>query len=187
MSGAVHHDVADIAALLPGEVGSEHIELVGRPVAGSAFDVDGVLATTAVHAVAAADAAGLARGVPLIDRRIDLAHVLSFCTTHVEINGEPVPAWADLSGVYPTADGRHLQVHCNFPHHARGVVGRLGCAPDRDAVAAAISRCDAFELEADLIGDGMIGAVVRTLDEWEAHPHAAATRESSARLGGTDR
>jgi crotonobetainyl-CoA:carnitine CoA-transferase CaiB-like acyl-CoA transferase len=110
-------------------------------------------------------------------RTIELDHVLAYCTTHLEVDGEPVPAWADLSGVYATADRRHLQIHCNFPHHAAGVVELLGTVDDRDAVSAAIARRDAFELEAELIDAGMIGAAVRTLDEWDAHPHAIATRD----------
>ena len=113
---------------------------------------------------------------PLDPVEVDLEHVVAFSTSMVEVDGAPIPAWADLSGVYPTADGRHLQVHCNFEHHARGVVERLGCDHDAQAVAAAISERNAFELERRLIDDGMIAAVVRTLDEWDEHPHAAATR-----------
>ena len=119
----------------------------------------------------------LSRNVERSHRELDLAHLLTFCTTHVEVDGQPVPAWADLSGVYPTRNGRHLQIHCNFAHHADGVVARLGCSPDRASVAAAIAERDAFELEAELIDDGMIGAAIRTLDEWDAHPHAVATRD----------
>jgi CoA-transferase family III len=176
-------DVARIAALVTGPLGvrhaiDDHIRVTGPDhVASSAFDVDRLLASSAVYAVAAADAFGPDRGVQVSPLTIDLAHLLAFCTTHVEVDGEPIPAWADLSGVYPTLGGRHLQIHCNFPHHADGVVRRLGCAPERASVAAAIAERDAFELEAELIDDGMIPAAVRSLDEWDAHPHAVATRD----------
>lgn len=186
----VQRKVGDIASLLPGLIDAQHIELTGDRVASSAFDVDGLLAASSAYAVAGADAVGRRRGNGIRDRRIDRAHVLSFCTTHVEVDGAAIPAWADLSGVYRTADGRHLQVHCNFPHHADGVVRRLGCAADRESVAAAIAGRRAFDLEAELIDDGMIGAVVRTIDEWDAHPHAAATRHlplvSVERIGDAD-
>jgi hypothetical protein len=171
----VHADVARIAALVPGEpAGADHIDLSGPSYVGaSASDVDGLLAATAVHSIAAI--AALERGTST-PRAIDLEHLLAFCTTHVEVDGEEVPAWDELSGVYETAGGRHLQVHCNFPHHAAGVVERLECAPNRAALASAIGERDAFELEAELISDGLIGAMVRSLAEWDSHPHALATR-----------
>ena len=184
---AIHDDVAQLAALVdqPGPSGSLHaastaiaarIQLTGPDrVAASAYDVDRLLASSAIYAVAAADACGESHGLPLPVRAIDLEHLVAYCTTHVEVNGDPVPAWADLSGVYPTLGGRHLQIHCNFPHHGEGVVRRLGCTNDRAAVAAAIAERDAFALEAELIDDGMIAAVVRSVDEWDSHPHARAT------------
>jgi hypothetical protein len=159
-----------------GESTFEHIETAGPAhVAASAFDVDGLLADTARFAVGSIDGFGVQCGLASPRRSIDREHLLAYCTTHVEVDGAAVPAWGDLSGVYPTDGGRHLQIHCNFAHHAAGVVARLGCAPDRSSVAAAIAERDAFELETELIGDGMIGAALRTLDEWNAHPHALAT------------
>lgn len=155
-----------------------HIAFAGpESVAASAFDVDGLLVDTARFAVGSIDEVGTAGGTALPDRSIDRAHLLAYCTTHVQVDGAEVPAWADLSGVYAAANGRHLQIHCNFPHHEAGVIARLGCASDRESVAAAIAERDAFELEAELIADGMIGAALRSLDEWDAHPHAVATRD----------
>lgn len=192
----IHDDVARLVDLVgrPDHAGRPHqgglemgpasaqrgIDAHVRPtgperVAASAYDVDRLLASSAVYAVAAADACGASRGLRSPTRSIDLQHLLAFCTTHVEVDGKPVPAWANLSGVYPALDGRYLQVHCNFAHHGEGVVQRLGCASDRLSVAAAIAERDAFQLEAELIDDGMIAAVIRSLDEWDAHPHATAT------------
>lgn len=156
----------------------DHVDVVGnQPASASAFDVDGLLVDTAQRAVASIDAFGAARRLPTPPRTLDRAHLLAYCTTRVDVDGKPVPAWAELSGVYPTAGGRHLQIHCNFEHHADGVVARLGCDPNGESVAAAIAERDVFELEAELIADGMIGAAVRTLDEWGAHPHHVATRD----------
>lgn len=156
----------------------EHIDITGPThLAASAFDVDGLLADAARFAVGSIDALGAGGDASMTTRVIDREHLLAYCTTHVEIDGEPVPAWADLSGVYATSGGRHLQIHCNFAHHAAGVVARLGCASDPVAVAATTAERDAFELEAELIADGMIGATIRTLDEWDEHPHALATRD----------
>lgn len=173
----VNDDVVAIAQLVPGAAGfMSDIEITGpEHVAASAFAVDRALAASASFAVAAADRLGQERGATRSAREIDLEHLLAYCTTHIEVDGEPVPGWAELSGVYDTADGRHLQIHCNFEHHAAGVVKRLRCEPTRKSVASAIASRQSFELEAELIDDGMIAAVVRTLEEWSDHPHAQAT------------
>lgn len=164
----------DASSCVPGDpLDTSHVDVVGPRTAASAFDVDDLLAASATYAVAAMDAVG--EGAPE-SRTIDRQHLLAWCTTTVEVDGAAVPAWADLSGVYVTRDDRRIQVHCNFDHHARGVVEALQCEPTREAVTAAMAERDAFELEAVLIDAGMIGAVVRTLNEWDAHPHAAATR-----------
>lgn len=175
----VDDDIRDIAANVPGTAPIMGSVDVGGPasVASSAFAVDRALAASAAYAVAAMDRLTHSTGSTASPQTIDLEHVLAYCTTHVEVDGEQVPGWAELSGVYETVDGRHLQIHCNFDHHAAGVVKRLGCEPTRDSVATAIGTRNAFELETELIDDGMIAAVVRTLDEWSAHPHAAATAD----------
>lgn len=175
----VNDDVVAIAQLVPSADGfGSDIEITGPgQVAASAFEVDRALAVSASFAVAAADRLGQMRDVDRPRRKIDLEHLLVYCTTHIEVDGEPVSGWAELSGVYATVDGRHLQIHCNFEHHAAGVVRRLACEPTRESVASAIASRQSFELEAELIDDGMIAAVVRTLDEWSNHPHAQATAD----------
>lgn len=171
---SVHDDVRALAALLPGPTpATDHLTIVpGAGRAASAFDVDRALAASAAFAVAAGDErTGRGDG-----RVIDLDHVRSFCTTHVVVDGSPVPGWAPLSGVYATADG-HVQVHCNFPHHAAAVCATLGTPPVPAAVAAAMAERTSDELETELADAGAIAAAIRTLDAWDRHPHAAATRD----------
>lgn len=167
--------LGELERLVPGPLIGD-VTIHGEGSFASAFEVD-----TAVFAAAAA--ANAAFGVHDLDR----ARVVALCSGRVSVDGEPVPVWADLSGYYDTADGGIVQFHANFPHHAAGIVERLGCEPTRESVAAATRRWDADELEAVLVGDGMIAARLRTLDEWERHPHAAATRHlpviSVERLG----
>jgi hypothetical protein len=162
------HDAIDAAAgLVPGppvEAGS--LRLTGAGSFTSAFDVD----------LAARTAAGLANLSAGVDA-LDLGRLIALFVTSVAVDGRPVPAWADLSGYYHTSTGGHIQLHCNFPHHADGVVARLGCAPDRDSVQAAILGWDPDELESTLIDDGMVAARLRTMDEWADHPHAIATAD----------
>ncbi|MEM8745066.1 MAG: CoA transferase [Actinomycetota bacterium] len=160
-------DVVRLAAGLPdpGVVGAA-ASIDVCDVASSAFDVDRLLASTAVFAAAALGE----RGIPL---RLD--HLLAWCTTFVEVDGEPVPAWGELSGVYPTADDGHVQIHCNFPHHAHAVAETLGVPEDRTAVADAMARSTTSDLEQRLVAGGAVAAALRTLDQWDRHPHAVAT------------
>jgi len=142
------------------EVAAEH----------SAFRVS-TCANASVAAVNAAVAEFAGREVEPIDPSLCLASY----TTHVTVDGTAPPKWASLSGLYETGDDRHIQLHCNFPHHGAGVARRLGVAEDREAFESAIRTWGAVELETQLIEDAMIAAACRTLDEWDAHPHAIST------------
>ena len=156
---------SEVVELVPGpDLTVDELTVGGRASFASCFDVD-------TAALAAAALSNLAAGVTALDRD----RVAALFATHVEIDGGRLPVWADLSGNYRTSSGGFIQFHCNFPHHADGVVARLGCQPDREAVQRAVLDWDADELEAALIADGMIAARMRTLDEWDRHPHAVAT------------
>lgn len=156
-----------IDILVPGPtLPIDTLELSGTAEFASAFDV-----TTA--ALASAAASNLASGTTALDRD----RVATVMTGHVEIDGAPLPKWSHLSGYYRTADDRSLQLHCNFPHHADGIVALLGCEPDRLAVQKAILERDPLELEQQAIDAGMIAARLRTMDEWAEHPHALATAD----------
>lgn len=108
---------------------------------------------------------------------IDRAHAMAAFSAALvmRIEGDSIPVWAPISGTYEARDGRYIQLHCNFPHHEAGVVRHLGVAAEREAVAEAVAQRDAFELETELVEQGLIAAACRTLDEWAEHPHAQAT------------
>lgn len=172
---AIHAELDRIWALVPGD-GSPRppLDLTPAPFTlASAFAVDTIASVSVAAATLAASALLPGGGVDPVP--LDGGGALASCTGWLRRDGEPIPVWADLSGLYRCRDGRPVQIHANFAHHAAGVAARLGVPEDREAVAAAIARWDAFELERALIGDGMICAAYRTLDEWAAHPHAEAT------------
>jgi len=83
------------------------------------------------------------------------------------------PAWDPISGLYATADGRWVQLHCNYPHHRAGALKVLGCNEDRDEVTRAIARWDGLQLENAMTDAGMVAALSRTGAEWDAHPHSS--------------
>lgn len=94
---------------------------------------------------------------------------------YLRINDGPPPALRDpVMGFYETRDGRWIQLHTNFPHHLQGVLNVLGCANDRDAVAAAIRGWDGATLDQTLADAGLCAALIRTPDEWAALDQAKA-------------
>ena len=82
--------------------------------------------------------------------------------------------WDPLRSHHRAADGRWVQLHANFPHHRDGILDHLGVDATREAVGRAIAGRDAFELEAELVGRGLVCAAMRSLDEWDHHPHGRA-------------
>jgi crotonobetainyl-CoA:carnitine CoA-transferase CaiB-like acyl-CoA transferase len=79
-----------------------------------------------------------------------------------------------IMGCYPAKDGRWSYLHCNFPNHRAAALGVLGVAEDRDAVARAVARWNAADLEEAIIAARGAGGMVRTRAEWCGHPQALA-------------
>ena len=80
-----------------------------------------------------------------------------------------------LGGIVPTRDGRHFQLHGSF-NDGPQILEELGLPADAsaEAIAAAVARRDAFELEAALIGRRVCGGVVLSRAEWAEHPQGRA-------------
>ncbi len=180
-----------IWALTPGPgIGRVGFESSGEVPRCSAFEAPlaAELSTFAAHLAMAefGKSRGLDPGSLILNRR----HAIDSFTGHVTIDQQPLPAWADRSGAYRTADDRWVQLHCNFPHHAAGAAAILEVAQNRPDFEAAILKLNAFDLERQFIDHGMIGAAYRTLEEWSAHPHAVATRLlplfTAAQVGDAD-
>ncbi|MDP6391052.1 MAG: CoA transferase [Alphaproteobacteria bacterium] len=82
--------------------------------------------------------------------------------------------WGGISGFHQGGDGRWVQLHCNFPHHRAGVLKILGCEDDRAAVSKALAERTIPEFEQECYEAGMCVAMVRSAEEWAAHPHSVA-------------
>ncbi|GBE43447.1 formyl-coenzyme A transferase [bacterium BMS3Bbin10] len=94
---------------------------------------------------------------------------------YFRIDGEPPPPpWDKIAGVYRTGDGRWLRLHTNFPHHRDGVLDILGCAYERDAVGTALENWSASDFEDAAAERGLVVAMMRSFDEWDAHPQGRA-------------
>ena len=108
-----------------------------------------------------------------IDRHAAAASLRS--NTYVLQNGKKPVSWDPLAGHYPTRDGRVMFLHTNHPHHRAGALRIAGAAAEtREALAEAVARWDGLAIEAAIAAGGCVGGLVRSRDEWNAHPHGVA-------------
>jgi crotonobetainyl-CoA:carnitine CoA-transferase CaiB-like acyl-CoA transferase len=71
---------------------------------------------------------------------------------------------------YRTKDGRFFLPTGAYPRLLNGMCTFLGCSPDKDSIANAVSKWDGLELDEAAAEAGVVFAVVRTAEEWAAHP-----------------
>ena len=92
----------------------------------------------------------------------------------IQPQGWTIPAaWDPLAGDYETRDG-WIKLHTNALHHRNAAMHVLGCSETRDAVAKAVRRCDADELEASVIAEGGCAAALHSREKWLDHPQGCA-------------
>ena len=160
----------------PGALG--RITLTGAdPLLPTDFKIG--TAASAVIAAAALAAAELwrlraGRGQSVgVDMRAAVAAFRS--ERYLRVDGQPPPdVRGALFGFYRAGDGRWIQLHCAMPHHRDGIVGFLGCESTRDALAAAVAKWSAGELEEALAATGLPVGMVRSREEWQAHAQGRA-------------
>jgi hypothetical protein len=138
--------------------------------------------------------AQVARWLDLDQVHVDPRRVgLNFTShVHLRIDGEPVDAWAPLSGFFPAADG-WVRTHANYPHHRRRLGEALGLSAHagRDDAAAAIAARSAEECEQVAIAHGGLCVRVRAPHEFAAvippSPLLEVGRTGSPRRASADR
>ena len=149
----------------------------GPPVLPSSFALATALQAALGAAALAAAQIGLARGGPAQQVSVDAEAVAAEASAHFSVDGRVPAVWDKLSGLYRAADG-WLRVHANFAYHRDGVLRLLGLPPgdatERAAVAAALAQRRALDFEQAAADAGLVVAAARRLDEWDAHPQAAA-------------
>jgi crotonobetainyl-CoA:carnitine CoA-transferase CaiB-like acyl-CoA transferase len=125
---------------------------------------------------------GRVRGLPAqsmtLNRRLAGFHLNEFQTQY--LNGYSImmdkwPMAAD-NGTYRTKDGRYIQMIGLFPHLVNALTLYLQCANTPAAIQAAVEKHTAQQLEDDIAaGHNLALGVVRTPQEWLAHPQGVAT------------
>ncbi|MGE3077254.1 MAG: CoA transferase [Dehalococcoidia bacterium] len=82
-----------------------------------------------------------------------------------------------VEGAFETADGRLVYLLCAFPAIIQATIEALGCEATREAVALAVAKRSSVDLESMLNSRGLTGVVIRSIEEWRAHPQGMALRE----------
>ena len=180
---AALHALASIwaAAGLPGDT-LAHASLTGtEPVLPSSFAVGTAAQVSFAAAALAATELGHARNGLRQTVHVDMRHAALECTARFLIDGRAPDVWDKLAGLYacgPQGRDGWVRIHTNFTHHRDGVLRLLGLPEgtdtERDAVAQALTgwRAEAFERAAT--DAGLVVAALRSFDEWDVHPQAAA-------------
>jgi len=125
----------------------------------------------------AADALWQLRGGGAQRIGIDMGHAACAVRSNELLirDGAPIAdTWRGPSGFFRCRGNRWIRFHCNFPHHEAVVRQVLSCDGDNDAIARAVEGWDAPALEDAVLDAGGCAYMVRSRDEWHAHPHAAA-------------
>ncbi len=80
--------------------------------------------------------------------------------------------------IFETKDGRYVTISAAYPHLNDRALELLGIPPKRDAIAQAIKKWNAAELESAMAAQRVVAGIHRTAQEWLQEPegrHLAAT------------
>jgi hypothetical protein len=161
-------------ALGGGEAWLDRIDNSGQGDLPSAFAVTDIAAASiAAAALSVAErmaSATARRPSVIVDRR--LASLWFGFSLRPEGWTLP-PVWDPIAGDYPAADG-WIRLHTNAARHRAAALAALGCAGERDVVAAAVRGWRADELEASVVARGGCAAAMRGLAAWADHPQGRA-------------
>jgi crotonobetainyl-CoA:carnitine CoA-transferase CaiB-like acyl-CoA transferase len=161
-------------SLRSGEGTASDVSFVGSGNLPSVFPVsDFAAAAVGAAGAAVADLLTSAHGVTPrveVDRRLAS---LWFGFSIQPIDWALPAPWDPIAGDYPTADG-WIRLHTNAPHHRAAALSVLDVPADKQAVAAAVARWKAEELETAIVGNKGCAAAMRSVSEWTAHPQGQA-------------
>jgi crotonobetainyl-CoA:carnitine CoA-transferase CaiB-like acyl-CoA transferase len=171
---------------LGADVGADRGEQGHLTITGPAHVLPSVFPVTALATVGVAVATlgaarvGRSRGGSDGPTRVavDTRHCALACRSEVYLRAFDTDLgdiWDPIAGNYAAADG-WIRLHTNFRHHRQAALATLGLGggADRPAVAAAVARWKAVDLEDAVDAAGGCAAALRTVDEWRGSAAAAA-------------
>lgn len=148
-----------------------------EPVLPSSFRVDTAAQVSIAAAGLAAAQIWQMRSGQMQGVAVDMRHAAIECRSerYLRVDDKPPPpAWDAIAGVYKTGDGRFVRLHTNFLHHRDNVCRVLGCKPERDDVQRALMAWKAEDFETEGYAGGCVVSMMRSRDEWMAHPQGLA-------------
>ena len=83
-----------------------------------------------------------------------------------------------VNNFYRTRDGRRIFFNGAYQHLRDGLLRYLDCPNEREAIAKSVARFDARALEDDLSALGLCAAILRSPEEWRAHPQGRAIADA---------
>jgi crotonobetainyl-CoA:carnitine CoA-transferase CaiB-like acyl-CoA transferase len=171
--------LADIWRTIGGDSAAlARVNLTGaEPALPSSFRTGTIAQATIAASALAASEVDRARNGRAQNVSVDMRHAAAeFLSERLyTIDGKPPPwAWDKIAGTYQTGDGRWVRLHTNFPHHREGILNMLGVAYDHDEVAAALKGWTGQDYEDEVARRGLVGTMMRSPDEWAAHPQGSA-------------
>jgi crotonobetainyl-CoA:carnitine CoA-transferase CaiB-like acyl-CoA transferase len=157
------------------------VTLTGRePILPSSFRVGAAAQVTIAAAGLAAAEIWKARSGQGQAVSVDMLHAAVECRSerYLRVDDKaPPPAWDPTAGIYKTGDDRYVRLHTNFPHHRDNICKVLTCKPERDDVQRALMEWKADEFETEAYAGGCVVSMMRSHDEWLAHPQARALEQ----------
>lgn len=149
------------------------VRFVGDDRLPSCFPVsDLAVASVGAAAAAISELAGLAGTPPAVSVPRRLASL--WFGWSIQPQGWEMPnPWDAVAGDYRTSDG-WIKLHTNTPRHRVAALSVLGCKPEREAVAGAVSAWHGDTLEDAIHAAGGCAARLRSVEEWAAHPQGIA-------------
>jgi len=143
------------------------------PLAVGALVHDAIAASSLSAALLVAHRA--ASAVPVVE--LDPVRVATAVTSerHFRLDGEPMNAWAELSGFWRTADG-WVRTHANYPHHRDRLLAALDlpATTTAEVLASHLAQRAAIDVEEVVTGAGGIAVAVRSESQWREHPQSRA-------------
>ena len=181
MTSLAQAALADLAAQLrlPAESGLAPVTFTGSdPVVPSRYRTGMASAVAlAAHAVGVAEIwrqrGGARQSIGIDLRRAAVPGLRTVAYVRRDGHGLQLHRPASEATVFfETADGRQLYLlrHAFYHEHLTRLLGLLDCAPTTAAIARAVGRWKAAELEEALAEAKAIGAIARTREEWLASP-----------------
>lgn len=165
------------------------VDVVGQDALNSAFDVSGLAVASIGEAgnAAAELSRKLGNQAPLV--RVDRTLAEAWFAQSFYPRGWEVPSpWDAIAGDYRCADG-WIRLHTNAAHHKRVALGVLGLdsKASRAEVAESVVRWNGQALEDAVVAASGCAAVMRSPQEWLAHPQGQALQTEELIQWGSPR